>query len=294
MYACNLWVNQHHLTPLTTSTWKEESVDKGGIWPVYYYSWLSMFCAWPTCTSRLYVTVSDLVYIHVAWCILQWDLDHIYHFSFAINMESDHHFDAPIQSWRLTPEELMKISSIVQWKLRYGQQGYKTYIERGEKPPRTTEYRRRLAAGLVSRRRKYKIVTEQKDESDELLYRNSRITRKESLLLLLTVSQHHPTFNQEIMKDVLWAVTCHLPKDVHVRHLESMYKFCKVKEVGLSYFTYISPSNKHLVFLFFFKFYLFSYFFFLQNLVWEALSFHRPSDQFRTEFHLLGLLPSFL
>ena len=130
--------------------------------------------------------------------------------------------------------------------LRCGAQGYKSYIERGEEPPRTTSYRKRLAAGVVIPKKKWKTNTEDDGEGqstststprappkpNELLYPTSRITLNESLAILLNLAQRHPSMNQELLKDVLWAMEMHLPKDVDVRHLQSVYKFSKFKEVG--------------------------------------------------------------
>ena len=120
-------------------------------------------------------------------------------------------------------------------------------MEDGNPPPRTTAYRHRKKMGLVKPRKRAAaaacepLPTPGPTPSSStgapesapagLLYDNSRISMRESFVILENIPRLHPTMNKAMLSSVLDAVRAHLPVNADAKHLDSMYKYLSIKKV---------------------------------------------------------------
>ena len=57
-----------------------------------------------------------------------------------------------------------------------------------------------------------------------MLYEGARITRRESIISILSLAQRHSAVNRETLRDVLGTLKAHLPKDVSDQFISPLVK----------------------------------------------------------------------
>ena len=117
---------------------------------------------------------------------------------------------------------------------------YRQYLwDESVEVPKSTKYRRRALGELNVMKEEPPLALMANDNAspssrEKFLYPGARISVKESVALILNLIRSHPALNKETLSHVLELIRAHVPTNAQVNHLDSMYKFSKVKQVSSS------------------------------------------------------------